>query len=42
MWTAEEMTFTDLNEAKAWAVMERAMGYKEVKLLKVETEEMEF
>ena len=42
MWTPDEMTFTDMEEAKKWAVMKRAMNYKEVKLLKVETNEIEF
>lgn len=42
LWTADEMTFTDLEEAKKRAVMMRAMHYKEVKLVKVETTEMEF
>jgi hypothetical protein len=42
MWTAEEMTFTDVEEAKKWAKMKKAMNYKEVKLVKVETTEMEF
>ena len=34
--------FDDFEEAKKWAVMKRAMNYKEVKLLKVETNEIEF
>ena len=42
MWTADEMTFIDFEEAKKWAMMKKAMNYKEVKLLKVETTEMEF
>jgi hypothetical protein len=42
MWTTEEMTFTNVEEAKKWAMMKRAMNYKEVKLVKVETTEMEF
>lgn len=42
MWTPDEMTFTNMEEAKKWAVMKRAMNYKEVKLLKVETNEIEF
>lgn len=42
MWTADEMTFTDMEEAKKWAMMKKAMNYKEVKLLKVETNEIEF
>ena len=42
MWTTDEITFTDMEEAKKWAVMKRAMNYKEVKLLKVETNEIEF
>ena len=32
----------DVEEAKAWAVMKKAMNYKEVKLIKVETTELEF
>lgn len=42
MWTTEEMTFTDVEDAKKWAKMKKAMNYKEVKLVKVETTEMEF
>ena len=42
MWTTEEMTFTDVEEAKKWAMMKKAMNYKEVKLVKVETTEMKF
>ena len=42
MWTTDEMTFTDVEEAKKWATMKKAMNYKEVKLLKVETTEIEF
>ena len=42
MWTNEEMTFTCEEEAKKWATMKRAMNYKEVKLVKVETTEIEF
>lgn len=42
MCATEEMTFTDAEEAKRWATMKKSMNYKEVKLIKVETTEMEF
>jgi hypothetical protein len=41
-WTTEEMTFTEAEEAKRWAMMKKAMNYKEVKMFKIETIEMEF
>jgi hypothetical protein len=41
-WATEEMTFTEVEEAKRWAMMKKAMNYKEVKMFKVETTEMEF
>ena len=42
MWTIEEMIFTNVEEAKEWATMKKAMYYKEVKMFKVETTEMDF
>jgi hypothetical protein len=38
----DKATFDTLEEAVKWAKMMRAMNYKEVKLLKVETTEMDF
>ena len=42
MWSTNEMTFDNIEEAKRMATMKKAMNYKEVKLLKVETEEIDF
>lgn len=42
MWSLDEMEFTNIEEAKNWAKMKKAMNYKNVKLMKVKTEEIEF
>ena len=42
MWSTDEMTFENIEEAKKMAAMKKAMNYKEVKLFKVETVEIEF
>jgi hypothetical protein len=42
MWATEEMAFDNEAEAKRWAMMKKAMNYKEVKMFRVETTEMEF
>ena len=41
-WSIEDATFTNLEEAKKWAEMMRAMNYKEVRLYKVESTEIDF
>ena len=41
-WSYDEQTFTDLEKAIELAKMKKAMNYKEVKLEKVETVEIEF
>jgi hypothetical protein len=42
MWTTDETTFDNEAEAVKWAAMIKAMNYKEVKVFKVETTEIEF
>jgi hypothetical protein len=42
MWAREEETFTNLEKAKEYAKIKKSMNYKEVKLEKVETTEIEF
>lgn len=41
-WSTDDTTLFDLEEAKNWARMKKAMGYEEVKLEKVEFTEIEF
>jgi hypothetical protein len=42
MWSKDEAVFATEEEAKTFARMKKAMGYKEVALMKVEKTEMEF
>lgn len=42
MWAYDRIEFSNLEEAVRMAKMKKAMNYKNVKLVKVEREEMEF
>lgn len=42
MWERETRTFTEYEKAVEWARMKKAMNYKNVKLEKLEIEELEF
>ena len=42
MWSKEEATYTTIEEAVKMAKMKKGMGYKDVKVVKVEETEIEF